>query len=284
MEPRTKMRWCCRQSHAHRRPALERALAGIVLLSCIAGRTSGSSSTAEPSRSQTPSLSPDRGWGGPASGSAIEEEPAEEPKKIRELGILEGRTRETHFLHAEPEIADDEVEGAYVGRNRKKKKHRRLHAVEVQVRKLEETDGLMADGSLNVPGLLKLASAQEERDAAPDGIVRDKEWTLEELDKAYPDPEGNKRLGLKDTTVHAVTRRAKWERSSHLVDMHAPGSQPNVIPEDVLNYRLDRQNMTVLVMGSMGLFLLHLFLCVADSFSDRNIRLMPRSLHYSANI
>ncbi len=59
------------------------------------------------------------------------------------------------------------------------------------------------------------------------------EWTMEELDMAYPDPVGNVRLGLADPdSLEPHGRpRAKWERSSHLVEMRAPGAVEGLIPD-----------------------------------------------------
>ena len=228
-------------------------LASLVLLCSLSltARASDSSST-HVSLTPPPSSSPGRADGG--GDSQEKPVPAEPRRRIRDLGLLEGRERDTHFLHDPTiKVADDEVEGPYAGRNRKKKKHRIIHAVEVQARKLEQSGGLKSDGSLDVAGLLKLASAQEERESAPGGVVRQKDWTLEELDLAYPTPEGNKRLGLQDEADLAPKApRAKWERSSHLINMRAPGTFANLIPEDTLNYRRSWQNTTLLVLGSMG--------------------------------
>jgi hypothetical protein len=225
--------------------------AGVLLLCVVSLASDSSSSGRSPS---APSLSPDRGRGKEDSASAEDVASDDAKRKIGGLGILEGRERNTHFLHPfEKQIAEDELEGPYAGRNRKKKKHRRLHAVEVQAGKLEKTGGLKSDGSLDVGGLLKLANAQEERDAAPRGIVQQKHWTMEELDIAYPIPEGDVRLGLAEAPdMNAPRARAKFERSKHFVDMRAPGTVAGLIPEEVFNYRHERQNTTVLVMGSMG--------------------------------
>ena len=184
----------------------------------------------------------------------MQEEPEQPRRKIKELGLLEGRERNTRFLHPfEPEVKYDEQEGAYAGRNRKKKKHRRLHAVEVQARKLEESGGLKSDGSLDVSGLLKLAAAQEEREKAPGGVVTQKYWTMEELDLAYPTPEGNVRLGLQtEADIMQKRPRKKYERSSHLINMRAPGAVEGLIPYAALDYRRDWQNTTLFVLGSMG--------------------------------
>ena len=222
-------------------------LASLVVLSCLAVHASDSSSGSGPS--VPPSVRQLS-----SSESKQDREPSPPRKKLNELGILEGRDRNSHFLHPlEREVASDEEEGAYAGRNRKKKKHRRLYAVEVQARKLKQTGGLKPDGSLDVGGLLKLAEAEEERAAAPDGIVQQKQWTMEELDIAYPDPEGNVRLGLQDASELSRPKlRAKYERSSHLVSMRAPGSVGGLILEEELNYRSDRRNATLLVLGSMG--------------------------------
>jgi hypothetical protein len=183
-----------------------------------------------------------------------EDGPPAPRRKIKELGILEGRTRDIRFLHpVKPEPASDEEEGPHAGRNRKKKKHRRLYAVEVQARKIDQTDGLRDDGTLDVGGLVKLAEAQEERAAAPGGIVQQKQWTMEELDRAYPDPEGNKRLGLvNEDDLPPTPPRARHERSSHFVKMRAPGTVAGLIPDDHLNYRRQKENVSLLVMGSMG--------------------------------
>ena len=50
---------------------------------------------------------------------------------------------------------------------------------------------------------------------------------------AYPDPAGNVRLGLADpASLETHGRpRAKWERSSHLVKMRAPGTVEGLIPD-----------------------------------------------------
>ena len=183
------------------------------------------------------------------------DEATPEKRRIKDLGLLEGRVQNTHFLHpVDPEPGSDELEGPHAGRNRKKKKHRRLHAVEVQAKQLHQSGGLTRDGKLDVGGLLKLAEAQEERDAAPGGVVQQKHWTMEELDIAFPDHEGNKRLGLVSDDDIASNRlpRARYERSSHLVRMRAPGTVAGLMPDDVLDYRHEKQNTTLLVMGSMG--------------------------------
>jgi hypothetical protein len=223
-------------------------IAGCILLCCITARASESSASG--SSPAPPSLSTGNG----RSEESAQDEALESGKKIRELGILEGRERNTHFLHPiKKEIAYDEQEGPYAGRNRKKKKHRRLYAVEVQARKLEQSGGLKSDGSLDVGGLLKLAQAEEERAQAPGGIVQQKHWTMEELDIAYPTLEGNVRLGLVDAAdVAAPKVRAKFERSSHLVSMRAPGTVAGLISDEMLNYRLETQNTTLLVLGSKG--------------------------------
>ena len=241
---------------ARPRACVRVALAGLlVTAACVSVRASDSSS-ASGSVTPPPSVSSREARAAAAQQSEESQEPRAAPTpRIKELGILEGRERNTHFLHPyQPGPAADEVEGAFAGRNRKKKKHRRIHAVEVQTRKLEKTGALKADGSLDVRGLLQLAAAEEERAAAPEGIVQQKEWTMEELDLAYPDPEGNARLGLTDPASPAqrARPRAKFERSSHLVQMRAPGAVEGLIPDELLNYRREQTNITVLVLGSMG--------------------------------
>ncbi len=243
---------------AHPRACVRIALAGLLVAAACGSVRASDSSSASGSVTPPPSVSSREARDNAAAAQQSEEsqEPRAVPKpRIKELGILEGRERNTHFLHPfQPGPAADEVEGAFAGRNRKKKKHRRIHAVEVQTRKLEKTGALKPDGSLDVRGLLQLAAAEEERAVAPEGIVQQKEWTMEELDLAYPDPEGNARLGLTDpaSPEQRARPRAKFERSSHLVQMRAPGAVEGLIPDELLNYRREQTNITVLVLGSIG--------------------------------
>ena len=152
-----------------------RVLAGLFVVACMSVHASDSSASGSALRPSVSSREASDSRAAAQQSEESQESPAPK-KRLKDLGLLEGRDRNTHFLHPfQPGPAADEEEGAFAGRNRKKKKHRRIHAVEVQTRKLEETGGLRPDGSLDVRGLLQLAAAEEERAAAPEGIVQQKD-------------------------------------------------------------------------------------------------------------
>ena len=165
------------------------------------------------------------------------------------------------WMTEQPGIREGEEKGAYAGRNRKKLKHRRLDAVEVMTRKLEEKGLEKRDGSLDEDGLMALLDAETEREKAiEEGYsqgVPMKTWTLEELDQAFPTEEGNVRLGLKnasDVEYVGVERLERYERSSNFVEMRRPAAKNthSALHDQVINYTPSDQMMTVFVEGSTG--------------------------------
>ena len=194
------------------------------------------------------------GAAGEEESSALDEA-ATKQKRIRQMDVFEGRNSSVRLMTKVTTRRNDEENWSFLGANPKKLKHRRLDAVEVAKRSLEENQWMNPDGSLDMKGALKLIEAEEEREAAPDGrTVRTKIYSLEELDKIHPTEEGNIRLGLKPKTrnVTVDVHRERWERSSHFVEMRKPGSKPQgLLAEDMLNYRAHRRNITIFVEGSV---------------------------------
>ena len=78
------------------------------------------------------------------------------------------------------ETSESNKENSYP--NPKKLKHRRLHAVEFEERRLRENDCVTPAGDFDVEGALRLAKA--EQDSAK-GNQHRKFYSLEQLDRMY---------------------------------------------------------------------------------------------------
>eukprot|EP00961_Rhodomonas_salina_P072359 972095-Rhodomonas_salina.1 len=177
-------------------------------------------------------------------------------KRIKQLGLLEGRKSTVQLMTKDYGRKDDEENWSYMGANPKKLKHRRLDAVEVAARALEEKQWMKPDGSLDLKGALKLVEAQEEREAAPDGrTVQSKIYSLEELDSLYPTEEGDIRLGKlkpEERNETVSVKRQRWEQTGHFINMRKPGSKPEgLLTAEMQNYRWKQRNITLFVEGSV---------------------------------
>jgi hypothetical protein len=178
-------------------------------------------------------------------------------RKLRSLGLLEGRNEETVVISAPRGAKAGEEEGAFSGRNRKKLKHRRINAFEVTKKRLEERGFMTPTGNLDVKGLTTLMEMEDTREGAnPQGVASLKHYMLEDLDRMYPTPEGNARLGLDDSENHATLRNFskpnRWERRSQFVEFRKPGKLAQILPDEVLNYAKEGGKITIFVQGSAG--------------------------------
>jgi hypothetical protein len=179
-------------------------------------------------------------------------------KKIKSLGLLEGRDEETIIIAPKRDAQAGEEKGAFIGRNRKKLKHRRINQFEVTKQQLEERDFMTANGKLDVEGLTTLMESELKREETnPDGSAPLMHHTLEDLDRMYPTPEGNVRLGLEEAQTNQpylrnFSKSKRWERASHFVEFRKPGKLDELLPDEILNYKKDGGRMTIFVQGSIG--------------------------------
>ena len=137
----------------------------------------------------------------------------------------------------------------------KRKKHRVMHDVEIAQRKLIEGGLETALGELDTTNLLKLMNAENARAQNPERAKMGyrKIWTLEELDRKYPTPEGNRRLGLaSNDQVKIVPKVERWKKTSHLVDIGKPGARPELLPDYVLNYKQMPVQVDIIIKSSIG--------------------------------
>ena len=205
----------------------------------ISSESSDSIHHSEVPRNQEPDISPKR-------------------RKIKSLGLLEGREDETIVIAPLREAQLGEEQGAFVGRNRKKLKHRRINEFEVTKKRLEERNFMTPTGKLDIDGLKTLMETEKTREGAnPGGVAPLPHYTLEDLDRMYPTPEGNVRLGIEETQttqpyLRNFSRANRWERRSHFVEFRKPGKLDEILPDEILNYKKDEGRMTIFVHGSVG--------------------------------
>jgi hypothetical protein len=178
-------------------------------------------------------------------------------RRLRSLGLLEGRNEETVIISAPRAAKPGEEEGAFSGRNRKKLKHRRINVFEVTQKRLEERGYMTPTGDLDVKGLTTLMETEDTREGAnPQGVAPLKHYMLEDLDRMFPTPEGNARLGLEDGenqhTLRNFSKPNRWERKSHFVEFRKPGKLEQILPDEVLNYAKEGGKITIFVEGSAG--------------------------------
>ncbi|KAJ1490658.1 hypothetical protein T484DRAFT_3296210 [Baffinella frigidus] len=175
-------------------------------------------------------------------------------RRLKDRGVLEGEFSDDATMITADHRKPGQEEGAFTGRNPKNLKHRRLHAVEVEERKLREANYVNKEGTADFAGIVKLAKAEQDRVR---GRQHQTHLTMEDLDTMYPTPEGDVRRGIappleqqKNVTVEINPDR--WARRSHFVEMGKPGERKSVFPEEMLNYRTTSEEMVVFVEGSLG--------------------------------
>ena len=177
-------------------------------------------------------------------------------RRIKTLGPLEGREQSTLVIGPKYGAKEGEDPSAFLGRNRKKLKHRRINAFEVNQRRLEEREYLGADGKLDMDGLKILIENEDQRAGGEDCAAPLKHYTLEDLDRMYPTPEGNVRLGLAKPESLATFRNFsalhRWERQHHFVSMRKPNQMAQVLPNEITDYSKGGGKMTIIVHGSIG--------------------------------
>jgi hypothetical protein len=180
------------------------------------------------------------------------EDAPRERKRLKDRGLVEGENvGDAIFITAETEPGREE--GTHTGRNPKKLKHRRLHAVEFEERRLRENDYVTPAGDFDVEGALRLAKAEQDR---AKGNQHRKFYSLEQLDRMYRTSEGDVRLGIAPAptqeNITVAIKRDRWARRSHLVDMGTPGKMQSAIPKEMLKYRTPSEEIVVFVDGSVG--------------------------------
>ena len=184
-----------------------------------------------------------------------EEKPPPPPlrTRLKDRGLLDGEFANEATMITADHRKQGQEEGAFTGRNPKNLKHRRLHAVEVQERKLREANYEDRDGETDFAGIVKLAKAEQDRDR---GRHLKTYLSMEELDKMYPTPEGDVRRGIaappEQGNVTVTIKPDRWARKSHFVEMGKVGARKSVFSDEMLEYRTSSAEIVVFVEGSLG--------------------------------
>eukprot|EP00960_Hanusia_phi_P030353 748537-Hanusia_phi.AAC.7 len=167
----------------------------------------------------------------------------------------------------------------------RKKKHRVIHDVEIAQRNLIDQGLQTATGELDTKSILKLINAEHSRANNPDRTQTGyrKIWTLEELDRKYRTPEGDRRLGIvSDEQVKAVLPKERWRKTSHFVNIGKPGAKKEILPDYTLNYNKKPIQVDIIIESSIGCHYL-LRVNVKSSIRDLKYTIWEQEAYFRYN-